>query len=556
MPPPADPAARPRIRPAATLILLRDGAGGPETLMLRRSASAAFFAGAYVFAGGAVDVADGEPAALAHLAGLSAEDANATLGVGGDAQRYWMAAARECFEEAGILLARDDTGAFPDATTMARLAVDRTALNKGELAFADLLAREGLMVHARDFAYMDHWITPAGKPRRFDTRFFLAVAPAAQAGSSDEVEIVHSRWGRPADFLDDAKAGTIEIATATRVVLTELRDFATAAAAFDAIRARPAPEAKRPVVAQGVRGEVIFRGPEPEYAEVRWSDPDETTTTTYDLLPGAPKRLDRHVTRLIAPNPGVMTGPGTNTYLVGNDDELAVIDPGPDSAEHVEAIVAAGQGRIRWIFCTHTHRDHSPAARALQARTGARIVGAPAPQGMRQDESFRPDVVPQHDARYAVGGVTLRALHTPGHASNHFCWLLEETRMLFTGDHVMQGSTVIINPPDGDMRAYLASLDALVAVDPAILAPGHGYLIGKPRDEIARLIAHRARREAKVLDALRARSDATVEALVPLAYDDVPVERHRAAARSLLAHLHKLEQEGRVMRHDLHYRLA
>jgi len=548
-------AARPRIRPAATLILVRDGIAGIETLMLRRSARASFFAGAYVFAGGAVDRADDEPPALARLVGLTAAEANARLGLAEGAARYWIAAARECFEEVGILLARTAAGAFAGADTMARLASARTALHAGELAFADLLAREGLAVHGDDLVYTDHWITPAGRPRRFDTRFFLAIAPATQVDSSDRVEIVDSAWRRPGDVLDDFDAGSIELATATRAVLADLRTFASAADALAAVRARPLPRTKRPVVAQGARGEVIFRGTEPAYAEILWSDPEETAVTTYDMVPGEPKRLDRHVTRIIAPNAGMMTGPGTNTYLVG-DDELAVIDPGPDVAAHVDAIVAAGDGRIRWIFCTHTHRDHSPAAAALRARTGARVVGMPAPSGMRQDDGFRPDVVAREGDTYGIGTLALRALHTPGHASNHVCYLLDATRMLFTGDHVMQGSTVIIDPPDGDMRAYLASLEALLAVDAAILAPGHGYLIGKPAEEIRRLLAHRAQREAKVVQALRAAPNATVEELVPLAYDDVPAQRHRAAARSLLAHLVKLEQEGAVVRDDVRYRLA
>jgi len=183
-------------------------------------------------------------------------------------------------------------------------------------------------------------------------------------------------------------------------------------------------------------------------------------------------------------------------------------------------------------------------------------VGAPAPPGLRQDEGFEADLAPVDGATYPIGAIALQALHTPGHASNHFCYLLRETRMLFTGDHVMQGSTVIINPPDGDMRAYLASLASLLAIDATILAPGDGYLIGRPADEIRRLLAHRAQREARVMEALRLAPGATVEELLPLAYADVPVERHRAAARSLLAHLVKLEHDGAVARDQERYRLA
>jgi glyoxylase-like metal-dependent hydrolase (beta-lactamase superfamily II) len=250
------------------------------------------------------------------------------------------------------------------------------------------------------------------------------------------------------------------------------------------------------------------------------------------------------VTRITAPNPGAMTGPGTNTYLVGEGD-LAVIDPGPLVESHIQKIIETANGKLRWILCTHTHLDHSPAAAALKAATGAQVFGRPAPAG--QDASFAPDVVVEDGERIALAGATLRAVHTPGHASNHLCYLLEETRMLFTGDHVMQGSTVVINPPDGDMRAYLASLERLLAEDLAVLAPGHGYLIGEPHKEVRRLIAHRRAREAKVCEALRRAGPAPLERLLPLAYDDVPERMHRWAARSLTAHLDKLVAEGTVL---------
>ena len=172
------------------------------------------------------------------------------------------------------------------------------------------------------------------------------------------------------------------------------------------------------------------------------------------------------------------------------------------------------------------------------------MLGRPAPEG--QDATFRPDFVVENGQRIDLGGVTLRAIHTPGHASNHLCYLLEQTKMLFTGDHVMQGSTVVINPPDGEMRAYLASLERLLAEDIAIIAPGHGYLIGAPHKELRRLIAHRMARENKVLKHLIALREASLEELLPLVYDDVPPRVHRVAARSLTAHLDKLVAEGTV----------
>jgi glyoxylase-like metal-dependent hydrolase (beta-lactamase superfamily II) len=198
--------------------------------------------------------------------------------------------------------------------------------------------------------------------------------------------------------------------------------------------------------------------------------------------------------------------------------------------------------------------DHSPAAAKLKAATGATLLGRPAPAG--QDATFAPDRVVNDGDRLFLGGVGLRAIHTPGHASNHLCYLIEDTKMLFTGDHVMQGSTVVINPPDGDMRQYLASLERLLAEDLAILAPGHGYLIGAPHKEVRRLIAHRLGREKKVVDALARLRGATIEELVPVVYDDVPARIHKMAARSLTAHLDKLVAEGAARADDGRYALV
>jgi glyoxylase-like metal-dependent hydrolase (beta-lactamase superfamily II) len=213
---------------------------------------------------------------------------------------------------------------------------------------------------------------------------------------------------------------------------------------------------------------------------------------------------------------------------------------------HLAKILEAGAGRIRWILTTHTHVDHSPGAALLKAATGAQILGRPRPAEGNQDHSYAPDRVLADGERLQLDGFSLRALHTPGHASNHLCYLLEETKMLFTGDHVMQGSTVVINPPDGDMRTYLASLERLLAEEVAIFAPGHGYLIGAPHREVKRLIAHRLAREAKVAAALQRRGAATLEELVTEVYDEVSPRLHPVAMRSLAAHLDKLVAEGRA----------
>jgi len=551
-----DPSLRGRApRPAATLILLRDGAGGPEVFMLQRSLAAAFVAGAYVFPGGSIDAEDSAPQVLHRVVGMTDAEASAKLGLASGGLGYWVAAVRECFEEAGILLALDESLRPIDPQRAAGLERFRDALNSGDLSFADFLERERLLVPARSLAYCGRWITAPGRSRRFDARFFAALAPPGQSGSHDNAETIHNLWVRPEDALDRHARGEIEIVFATQNTLKDLARFADASSAFQHAENLPEVPTNRACWAIGPEGDKrLFRRADPPYFEIHWSDPQETGETRVALVPGEPKRLDRLVTRVIAPNPGMMTGPGTNTYLVG-ERELAVIDPGPAIDSHIQAVLAAGAGRIRWVLTTHTHRDHSPAARAVAAATGAQVLGRPAPPAAGHDESYAPDRVLAHGERVRAGAITLRALHTPGHASNHLCYLLEETRMLFTGDHVMQGSTVVINPPDGDMRAYLASLEALLAEDIAILAPGHGYLVGDPHREIRRLIAHRLGREAKVAAALGGRAGQRVEDLVPAVYDDVPARLHAVAARSLAAHLDKLVAEGRAIESGGRYTL-
>lgn len=261
--------------------------------------------------------------------------------------------------------------------------------------------------------------------------------------------------------------------------------------------------------------------------------------------PARPVALAPGVVRVTAPNPGMMTGPGTNSYLVGTT-EVAVVDPGPDEASHVDALVEAGAGRIRWVVVTHTHPDHAPAAAELAERTGAEVIGFGARDG------FEPDRVAGEGFELAGDGFCLRALHTPGHASNHLCWLLLGEQMLFSGDHVMQGSTVVIAPPDGDMAHYLQSLERLRALDPPLrcIAPGHGSLIGDPDDVVAGIVAHRLGRERAVHGALAAARRGTVDDLVPTVYADVHEALHPVARFSLWAHLRKLGDEGRARPED------
>jgi glyoxylase-like metal-dependent hydrolase (beta-lactamase superfamily II) len=262
----------------------------------------------------------------------------------------------------------------------------------------------------------------------------------------------------------------------------------------------------------------------------------------------APGRVDVLVPglrRITAPNPGVMTGPGTNTYLVGGR-EIAVVDPGPDDPHHLEAVLDAARAsgdRIRWVLVTHTHEDHAPGAAPLAAAAGAEVIGFGARAG------FSPDVVARDGFVLGAPSFRLRALHTPGHASDHLCWLLEESRVLLSGDHVMDRVTVVIAPPDGDMAQYLASLRRLPGLAPPLeaIAPGHGRLLGEPLRVVEAVIAHRLARERLVAAALDGTESATVGELVGAVYADVDPVLYPIARLSLWAHLRKLAEDGRAV---------
>jgi len=261
------------------------------------------------------------------------------------------------------------------------------------------------------------------------------------------------------------------------------------------------------------------------------------------LVSGQLDEIAPAVRRLVANNPGYLTGPGTNTYLVGRE-RCVVIDPGPLDDAHVARLLSETRGAIAAVLVTHTHRDHSPAATALAEATGAELLGRPSAADRTHDSTFTPSRVLHDGDEIDVDGLRLRALHTPGHASNHLCYAIDDSGLIFTGDHLIHGSTVVIAPPDGDMSQYLQSLRRLQKEPVSRIAPGHGLTIDDAQAEIARIIAHRLQREAKVISCLRAAGRASVDLLVGAVYADVDSRLHTLASASLLAHLIKLEQDG------------
>jgi len=282
---------------------------------------------------------------------------------------------------------------------------------------------------------------------------------------------------------------------------------------------------------------------------------------------GLSEQCEPLVRRVLAPNASHYTYTGTQTYLVGTQSDVAVIDPGPagtgvaghadtHSEGHVDAILAAvGRARITAIMCTHTHRDHSPAAAELKARTGAPIIGC-APlamddDGPRADTAFDPDYSPDRvladGERISGEGWTIEAVHTPGHTSNHLCYSLVESGALFTGDHVMAWSTSVVSPPDGDMAAYMASLDKLYDREDTIYYPAHGPAVTKPRQLVRGMLGHRRQREAQILRLL-GQGPQVIPDMITAMYKGLDPRLTGAAGRSVLAHLIDLENRGTVIR--------
>jgi glyoxylase-like metal-dependent hydrolase (beta-lactamase superfamily II) len=273
-------------------------------------------------------------------------------------------------------------------------------------------------------------------------------------------------------------------------------------------------------------------------------------------LSSLPVGLLRHLSplvgRVLAPNPSPFTYTGTQTYLIGTTD-LAVIDPGPDEPAHLEALIAGIGGRpVRAILCTHTHRDHSPAARPLADRVGAPVMGCPPlsldDDGPRADAAFdvtyNPDRVMADGETVAGDGWTLEALATPGHTSNHLCFALLEEEALFTGDHIMGWSTTVVSPPDGDMAAYMRSMQRLVDRQDVVYYPAHGDQVDNPQRLARGMMGHRRHREGQIVRFLERNGASAVPDMVAEMYKGIDERLFGAAGRSVLAHLIDLDGRG------------
>ena len=536
--------ARQPVRPleAATVLLLRDGADGAlEVLMTRRSAQASFAPGAYVFPGGGIDAQDSAAHALADRRPAQGERHLTEA----------IAAIRESFEELGILLARHADGRWADAADIG--ALDRRG------PFAAQVAARGLRLAADAVYLLAHWTADRDLPKRFAVPFLVARMPPGQEPVADEAEQFEPVWVHPADALARHAAGQFFMIYPTIRTLERLAAYAHTGALLAAVAGEAPLWVSCPRAGLRHGKESRHMEHEPEFGELAMVCPDGQIVHPLEWQNERPVALRKNLQRLTAPNPGVMTGPGTNSYLVGDPATgYIAIDPGPEDLEHLQRLWRAAGGDIRMIVCTHSHADHSPGAWPLQqlcvqaGRAAPPILGLPSAPTARAAAQFTPERVLQDGELLTLAGKglegeithTLQVVHTPGHAANHLCLLLVEDALLFSGDHILNGSTTVIDPPDGNMADYLDALDRLDALCAAhgveFILPAHGYVLGTARATIAQLKAHRLAREAKVIAAMQALPEGTVEQWVEHAYADVPPRLWPVAQRSLLAHVERI----------------
>jgi len=488
---------------AAAVILLRDAEGEegdrePQIFWARRSASLAFLGGFYAFPGGQRDAED---------AGTQVENCN-------DAETAAMiaCAARELFEELGVLVARG-----VEHLTRGQLASVLDDLTSTRMTFAELLAHYGLQLDARDFTFAGRWVTPPFSPRRFDTWFFLARCPRKQEPRVLTAEFESGEWTK----------------AAAAVRRWELCDALVAPPVLHALK----------VLRGGLKDDTVERFlsvPQAHALPVR----------RIEFMPGFICFPLRTPTKPPATH--------TNAYIVGHQ-ELVILDPGSPYEEEqaalaacVDELVSEGR-RLREIILTHHHPDHVAGVGALLEHLGGRV---PVAAHRLTAESLRGQVrvdrfIEDGDVIELAGEPTLelRAMHTPGHTRGHLSFYEARTQALITGDNILGLGSVLIDPPEGNMRDYLASLERYRALLPnvRVLFGGHGAAVASPRAKIEEYIAHRLEREANILQAVRAGACVPAE-IVARVYTDVNPKAHAMAERAVLAHLEKLEADDLVAR--------
>lgn len=475
------------VRKAATLVLLRSSAAGPEVLLTTRPKHLRFMGGAAVFPGGATSPVDEDPA-WEGCSVLSAEEAARALDHPSPegALGAFVSALRETFEEVGLLLADGPVDRLDRAAADDPASFLQGCIQLGLTLRTDLLHPAG------------RWVTPLGAPVRFDARFFVAEAPSGWVPDPDPNEVDRCWWTTPADALADLSAGHLLMAPPTIEMMQRLAGHAGVEEIRASLQGSPV----------GMQGDIIS------------------------------VRLSPLVHVVLAPNPGPMTGPGTNTYIVGSGPTV-VIDPAVEDEAYLAAVRAAA-GDITAVLVTHRHSDHVGGVAALTGMAGCPVRAfGPEPAGGVLVE-------PLADGdRIEVGGGELRAVHAPGHASDHLCFLLADAAGLFAGDNVLGEGTAVIAPPDGNMRAYLQSLRRLRELEFDRIFPGHFRPLDGGRAVIDGYLDHREERRREVLAALRS-GRGTPEEIAAAIYTDTSPDLLPVAVVQVRAMLEMMEEDGTV----------
>ncbi|MGH2775674.1 MAG: MBL fold metallo-hydrolase [Actinomycetota bacterium] len=477
---PSDP------RPAATLVILRDSAHGPQVLLTVRPKSMRFMGGAIVFPGGSVAPEDCD-VRWERASPLSQADALSALGGTDPASALGahVAALREAYEEVGFP---------PGRGSIEQLERD---LTEEPGRWLERCLELGVTLATDELVPAGRWVTPLGSPLRFDARFFVVRAPAGWEPDPDPSEVDGARWATPEEALTELATENAIMAPPTIEMLQRLDGRPDVAIILSSLR------------------------------NVEWQDQGEILRA----------RLSPHVAVVLAPNPGFMTGPGTNTYVVGSGPTI-VIDPAVAEEAYLESVLEIA-GEVAAIAITHRHSDHIGGVAALVERTSApvRAFGSAPVDGIEVQPLAEGDEI-------SAGGAALRALHTPGHASDHVSFELVGTKSLFAGDNILGEGTAVIAPPDGSMRDYLFSLYRLRGLDLERIYTGHFRALDGGTAVIDEYLAHRAERRRSVLEALD--SPRTSDEIVARVYTDTPKHLHAIARFQVEAMLELLEEEGFV----------